>query len=75
MGKVVESVVSLFDGGSEAPSYEAPPMPDYEGERKKAEEESLKKRQATAQKGMGSTILGGSTGDNALLGQKKLLGE
>ena len=78
MGGVVRSVVRsisrvLGGGGSEKVSV--PKLPDYEAERKKAEEEAQRKRSHLAAQGMGGTVLGGSYGDGGNVSTKKLLGE
>jgi hypothetical protein len=70
MGGVVEAI---FGGGQSSPK--APEVPDYEGERRKAEEAAQKKRAALADKGMSGAILGGSAGDETGVKKKKLLGE
>lgn len=70
--KIFKSVGKLFGGGS-TPS--APQVPDYEAERKRAEDEAVRKRGQLADKGMSGTILGGSYGDDENLKKKKLLGE
>ena len=76
MGGVVKAISSIFGGGESTPKAEpAPVVPDYEGERKKAEEEALRKRSALADKGMSGAILGGSAGDESGVKKKKLLGE
>ena len=72
MGGVAKA---LFGGGSKPDMPKAPEVPDYEAQRKKAEEEALKKRNALANQGMSGAILGGSLGDNEQLKKKKLLGE
>ena len=54
-------------------SFSAPALPDFEAERRKAEETALKKRQAAAEQGMSGSILGGAVGDEVK--KKKLLGE
>lgn len=64
--------LNLLGGGGEVKS---PDLPDYEAERKKAEEEAQKKRNQLAALGMSGTILGGATGDDTKLAKKKLLGE
>lgn len=56
-------------------SAKVPETPDLEAERKKAEEEAIRKRAALADKGMSGTVLGGSYGDDAGVTRKKLLGE
>lgn len=71
--KIFKSVNSIFGGTGE---FASPPrVPDYEAQRKKAEEEALKKRNSLASQGMGGTVLGGSFGDSGSVKQKKLLGE
>ena len=72
MGGVVKAVSSMFGGGDKPKA--APVMPDYEAERKKAEEVAQNKRAALASKGMSGTILGGSTDDENVK-KKKLLGQ
>lgn len=71
--KVVKSVKKVLGGGSA--KVPVPQMPDYEAQRKKAEEEALKKRGRIASLGMAGTVLGGSYGDSAGIKTKKLLGE
>ncbi len=68
-------VAKIFSGGSVPKAPPAPVVPDYEGERKKAEEDAYKKRAALADKGMSGAILGGSVGDESGVKKKKLLGE
>ena len=76
MGGVAKAISSIFGGGASTPSAPpAPKVPDYEGERKKAEEDAQKKRAALADKGMSGAILGGSVGDEGGVKKKKLLGE
>jgi hypothetical protein len=70
MGGIVSAI---FGGGQKTPS--APVVPDYEAERKKAEDAALQKRAALADKGMSGAILGGSSGDETGVKKKKLLGE
>lgn len=69
--KSVTKAVGLGGGGS----VKMPSVPDYEAERKKAEDEAAKKRNALAGQGMSGTILGGSFGDDEQVKKKKLLGE
>lgn len=71
--KVVKSISKVLGGGSEKVSV--PKVPDYEAERRKAEDEALKKRGQLAGQGMGGTVLGGSYGEGSGVTTKKLLGE
>ncbi|GHV55217.1 hypothetical protein FACS1894206_09370 [Deltaproteobacteria bacterium] len=66
-------VAKLFGGGASVPK--APEVPDYEAEKKKAEEEGLAKRAALKDRGMAGAILGGSLGEDSAVKKKKLLGE
>lgn len=78
MGGVVKKVfksVSKIVGGGSTPKVTVPKVPDYEAERKKAEDEAQKKRSSLASQGMGGTILGGSLGNSTDVKSKKLLGE
>ena len=75
MGGVAQAISSLFGGGSQPKAPPAPVVPDYEAERKKAEDEAQQKRSALADKGMSGAILGGSLGDEGGVKKKKLLGE
>ena len=75
-GGVSKESNSLIGGGSgKTAAVKVPETPNYEAERKKAEEEATKKRSALAGKGMAGTILGGSFGDDSNVNKKKLLGE
>ena len=76
MGGVGKAVSSIFGGAPSMPKMPDPPkVPDYEGERKKAEIDAQKKRSALADKGMSGAILGGDVGDEGGVKKKKLLGE
>lgn len=72
MGGVVETINKVFGGGG---TITIPKTPDVEEERKKAEEEAIRKRASLADQGMSGTILGGGKGDDAAVSKKKLLGE
>jgi len=72
MGGVTKAISKIFGGGSS--SVPKITVPDYEAERKKAEEEALNRNRLRA-KGMSGTILGGSLGGSEGLQKKKLLGE
>lgn len=72
MGGVSKTINKVF-GGSGAMSV--PKTPNVEEERKKAEEEAIRKRASLADKGMSGTIMGGGKGDDARVTKKKLLGE
>lgn len=52
-----------------------PKVPDYEAERKKAEDAAHRKRNYLAVEGMGGTVLGGSYDRGGELKTKKLFGE
>lgn len=71
MGGVAKAVNKVFGGGS----VSVPKTPDVEAERKKAEEEALRKRVGLVSKGMSGTIMGGSVGAKDDVSKKKLLGE
>ena len=71
--KVFKSVKKILGGGSQKVSV--PKAPDYEAERKRAEDEAQKKRGQLASQGMGGTVLGGSFGEDGGVTKKKLLGE
>ena len=73
MGGVTKAISKIFGGGSS--SVPKITVPDYEAERKKAEEEALLNRNRLRAKGMSGTILGGSLGGSEGLQKKKLLGE
>lgn len=72
MGGASKVIKKIFGGGSSTPKVK---VPDYEAERKKAEDEALQSRNRLRAKGMGGTILGGSLGDSGGIQKKKLLGE
>lgn len=63
---------NILGGGGEVKTADAP---DYEAEKKRAEEEAQKRRSQLAALGMSGTILGGSVGDDSKLAKKRLLGE
>lgn len=71
--KVFKSVGALL--GGESGRVSVPRLPDYEAQRKKAEEEAQKKRSSLAAQGMGGTVLGGSLAGDDGVRRKKLLGE
>ena len=75
MGGITKAISSFFGGGESSKAPAAPKVPDYEGERRKAEAEAQQKRSALADKGMSGAILGGSFGDEGGVKKKKLLGE
>lgn len=77
MGGAMKAIGKMFGMGS-APvvaAQPAPEVPDYEAERRKAEEDAQKKRNAELAGGLGRTVLGGSLGEEARLNKKRLLGE
>lgn len=78
MGGVTKKISKIFGGGGATVKISAPEVPDtpdYEAERKAAEEEALRNRSRLKALGMGGTILGGTLGDDSGLRRKKLLGE
>ena len=75
MGGVVKAVSKIFGGGGSVKMPAMPEVPDYEGQRKAAEEEAQKKANARRAMGMSGTILGGALGDDNNVRRKKLLGE
>lgn len=72
MGGVSKTINKVFGGGG---TIRVPKTPDVEEERKKAEEEAVRKRASLADKGMSGTVMGGGKGDDAGVTKKKLLGE
>ena len=73
MGGVTKSISKLL--GTEPAKVSVPEVPNYEDERKKAEDEALRTRSRLKGLGMQGTILGGSVGDDNSVKKKKLLGE
>lgn len=72
MGGVSKTISKIFGVDSKV---SVPKVPDYEAERKKAEEEALRNRSRLKGLGMAGTILGGSLGEDNQVTKKKLLGE
>lgn len=76
MGGVARTIRNIFGGAeSSAPKVVVPEVPNYEEERKKAEEEALRNRNRLKALGMSGTILGGAYGADEGVTRKKLLGE
>jgi hypothetical protein len=76
MGGAAKMVQSFFGGGPKMPKMPDPPkVPDYEGQRRAAEEEAHRRRAGLADKGMSGAILGGDIGDEGGVKKKRLLGE
>lgn len=71
MGGVAKTINKITGGGS----AKVPKTPNLEEERKKAEEEAIRKRASLADKGMSGTVMGGGKGDDSTVTKKKLLGE
>lgn len=72
MSGVAKTINKVFGGGGK---MSVPDAVDTEAERKKAEDEAIRKRASLADKGMSGTVMGGSKGDDSKVTKKKLLGE